>query len=148
MLRYWEGLRGPRLAPLRSEIDPVDIPRSILPDILLVDVCSNPTDFRYRLCGTEIAKLHSGELTDTFVADLRPKEYADLVWRQYEEIVRDRIPHIYINKTRNHYDMWSCQAVLHLPFSSDGKTVDLVMGVDAYSGDKETLNRLFEDRAP
>ena len=97
------------------------------------------------LCGTEIAFIHGHDLTGSSVADLQPKTYADLVWRQYEEILVERVPHIYANQSGTDAPR-SRQVVLHLPFSSDGTDIDVVMAVDAYSGDKRDLSRLFESR--
>ena len=57
---YWDKLRGERVAPERSEIDPVAI-REILPDTFICEV-DNATDHPFRLAGTRLCALFGREL--------------------------------------------------------------------------------------
>jgi len=55
---HWLTLRGPdRPWPRPQELDPVEIPRRIMAYCELVEVLSDPLDFRYRLIGTAIYEI-------------------------------------------------------------------------------------------
>lgn len=60
MFEYWNRLRGARIAPQRSEIEPVDI-SDILPDTFILEQWAGEK-FRYRLAGTRLCAVTGGEL--------------------------------------------------------------------------------------
>src|SRR5215813_1573410 len=49
---YWRWKCGTQAMPSRADIDPVDMPRRLLPFINLVDVVSDERRYIYRLVGT------------------------------------------------------------------------------------------------
>ena len=57
--RHWDSLRGDRPMPRRDEIDPVDLSRW-LPYISIMELHYDPFRVRYRVVGTEVARI-SGE---------------------------------------------------------------------------------------
>ncbi|MBT6116385.1 MAG: PAS domain-containing protein [Rhodospirillaceae bacterium] len=140
---YWTALRGERFAPRPEEIRPEGFAPSILPFVVLTDVLREPFDLRFRLVGTAIVDAHGIELTGTSVADLRPREYADLIWRQYLDLLRERAPHVFGIETLGSEERWSRQVVFRAPLSSDGEAIDSVLAVDIHEGDTEALNALF-----
>ena len=81
-LDYWFKKRAGRLAPTRADIDPVDI-APLLPRVMLVDVSTDPVDFRFRLAGTGLFKIHGAELTNKRALDLEPPAYGALIHRLY-----------------------------------------------------------------
>jgi len=53
--QYWASLsRSLNGIPLRSDFDPLDLRRSLLPHIWMVDIEYTPERFRFRLCGTHL----------------------------------------------------------------------------------------------
>ena len=55
---HWLNIRGPeRTWPCVQDLDPVDIPAPLLPCSELVEVLTEPLDFRYRLIGTAIYEI-------------------------------------------------------------------------------------------
>src|SRR5688500_13935566 len=54
LLAYWNKRRGNRSMPARRDLDPAQI-RSLLPNLVLIDVAAGCTDFRFRLLGTAVA---------------------------------------------------------------------------------------------
>ncbi|MCA1300052.1 PAS domain-containing protein [Stappia indica] len=60
LYEYWDGLRGARPAPDRSEIEPGRI-RNILGDTFILEVLGQDT-YRFRLAGTRLCALHCREL--------------------------------------------------------------------------------------
>lgn len=59
---YWSAKRSSRAMPDRADIDPLDMPRGILPHIGLID-CLPDGDFSYRLVGTELVERFGVNLT-------------------------------------------------------------------------------------
>lgn len=57
---YWDGLRGARPAPNRSEVDPGEI-RGLLGDTFILQT-NGAKDVRYRLAGTRLCSAHCREL--------------------------------------------------------------------------------------
>ncbi|MDA0703717.1 MAG: PAS domain-containing protein [Proteobacteria bacterium] len=140
---YWIALKGERFAPRPDEIRPEGLRPNVMPFVVLTDILREPFDLRFRLIGTAIVDAHGIELTGTPVADLRPREYADLVWRQYLDLLRERAPQVFGIETLGREERWSRQVVFRAPLSSDGETIDTVLAVDVHEGDPEVLNALF-----
>lgn len=63
---YWRRRRGERALPLRSDIDPVDIP-ALLADVILLDVETAPQRFRFRLVGTRMSELFGRDPTGRYL---------------------------------------------------------------------------------
>lgn len=130
LFRYWQDKRGPRPYPARRDIDPLDIPR-LLPSIFLVDIVDGDNgerDFHYRLVGTRIVEIE-GEVTDRLLSDLVPREprYQEL-WQQYNNAADG------IASFRSEDMQWRDNEhiryeVFLLPLSSDGKQLDMLLGM-------------------
>jgi hypothetical protein len=72
LLAYWDALRGDRLLPKRSEIDPAALV-AILPYVSIVEV-RDPDTMVYRLCGTALRDIMGIEATGLNMLDLAPPE--------------------------------------------------------------------------
>ena len=68
VMRYWERKRGARRMPERPDIDPREI-KSLLPQVLLVDVLSGGNDFRYRLVGSRLSPYFPSEATGKIMSE-------------------------------------------------------------------------------
>ncbi len=60
---YWDAVRGNRAMPARRDIDPLSIPRDLLPGIVLTEVLREPPWLRYRLVGTAQVALRGSDPT-------------------------------------------------------------------------------------
>lgn len=73
LFAYWNGLRGDRTAPERSDIDPAAI-RAVLADTFMLDV-DMPQGFPFRLAGTRVNGLFDAEQKgQSFLSLWRPME--------------------------------------------------------------------------
>jgi hypothetical protein len=68
LFTYWDTIRGDRLAPERSEIEPGAI-RTVLADTFMLDVEADGTH-PFRLAGTRVCALFGRELKDTPFSNL------------------------------------------------------------------------------
>jgi hypothetical protein len=134
---YWDARRGQRAMPARSDIDPLDIPRH-LSTLVLADVLYDPLRFRLRVVGTELERRAGRTMTgDVLHEGERPGLY-----RPYRTCALERRPsHDYAR-----YDFGDGSPPgeferLLLPLSSDGATVDRILGQVAQSRlvDKDAL---------
>jgi hypothetical protein len=142
-LDYWFKKRAGRLAPTRADIDPIDF-GPILPRVTLVDVSTDPIDFRFRLAGTALFKTHGTELTNKHARDLEPPAYGALIHRLYCEALARRTPvahRVLIEcETRR-----SAYMRIILPLSEDGLTINRLMTVESYADSAQDLRDCFEE---
>jgi hypothetical protein len=69
LYEYWLQTCGDRRMPLRSDIDPVTIPRAALPGISLVEVVQDDRRYVYRLVGTGDVEVRGNDPTGKSVLD-------------------------------------------------------------------------------
>lgn len=136
LLEYWNHLaqRLDRL-PRRAEIDPVDLPVGLLPNIFLMDVVRAdraPPRFRFRLLGAAITareRVRSGQYLDEYLTQRAP----DDTTRHYLDCLDRRVRVRHSNLAWEHptKEFISCHVML-LPLSSDGTVVDALLGLAIY----------------
>lgn len=125
IFNYWNGLRGSRPAPMRSEIDPSAL-RRFLPHLFIVNatIPGNPT---FALAGTRICEL--------FDRELRNLDYASM-WRGIDDETpttilnhvlfyeRPALLDIRLSHAENEYP----HDLLLMPLRSQGYRSDRVLG--------------------
>ncbi len=78
--------------PSRADIDPIDMPRGVLPNIWLIDVLRMPAlRYRYRLIGTHVAKARDCDRTGHYVDEEFPDFNTSHSYRALELVVRNRV---------------------------------------------------------
>ena len=142
-LDYWQHKRAGRLAPMRADIDPVEI-ASLLPRVMLVDVSTDPVDFRFRLAGTGIFKIHGAELTNKRALDLEPPVYAQLLHQLYCDALtrREPIAHRLLIECETRR---SAYMRIILPLSEDGMEINRLLTVESYADSAQDLRDCFEE---
>ncbi len=128
---YWNGLRGDRRMPPRSEFYPEDLPGALLPNILLVEVSHDPLRFYYRVMGSAIATLLGEDWTGKYVDEI--KAVNEKVLQQYIDTVATAAPSLYSNEYHKFDKSVGYKRLLNyerlwLPLSSDDNTVDFLLG--------------------
>ena len=135
---YWEAKRLSRFAPRRADIDPADL-KPMLPRMMLADVTSDdPLDFRYRLSGTAVNTILSGEQTGKRPRDLTPPVYGTMIHEHYCLAVRHREPLFYIILLDTR-DRSLTYTRLLLPLSEDGERVTMLISVHS---ERENIREL------
>lgn len=113
--------------PSRADIDPVDIP-ALLPHIILVDVIGAPPVFRYRLIGTAITKIANRDATGRVLDESLYGANTERVLRTYRETVADKSPKAVREIVQFVDKDWIKTEVILMPLSSDGETIDMIIG--------------------
>lgn len=127
-LAYWQSKLAGRSMPSRHDIDPVEIPR-LLSHVMLVDVLSDPLDFRYRLIGTAVCEISQQDYTGKRYSEVPGKGPTSTVWTNCAEVVRAKVPLVavppYIGPDQR---VLGCETIL-LPLSHDGREVNMILQV-------------------
>lgn len=72
--QVWTNLGDAGKLPRRQDFDPVSLPRSLLPHMLLIDVVYKPyRRFRWRLLGTHITSVLGRDSTGRYVDEVLPE---------------------------------------------------------------------------
>jgi len=113
--------------PSRADIDPIDLP-GLLANLILIDVSKSVPQFRIRLAGTDIVSRYGAELTGKSLDDIDLGGDLAQIKEQYEETVRRQMPTYcrHFIETKKH-KLLRYERLL-LPLSSDGSTVDMLLG--------------------
>jgi hypothetical protein len=122
---YWEGVRGGKDVPDRRDIDPVDMPRFILPHLALTEV-DDDMRMKVRLVGTEIVRAHRQDTTGKFATEYMQGEYLDYVTSLYAQLRASRLP-LFSESIFRHADTHLQTSRLILPLTLGGTEVRIGM---------------------
>ncbi len=138
-LDYWIRIRGERAMPSRADLDPIDI-RRILPNVVLIDVASEPLDFRYRLIGTKIVSQLNNDHTGKWMSEIPHQKPPSKIWSSCETVVNEKIPMTTeVPYTGRNKDFAVSEDIV-MPLSGDGVTVNMLfVVVDFFSRSVENL---------
>lgn len=132
---YW-WTRKPSLAllPSRQDLDPLEMPRSLLPWVNLIEVHRNGGDLRYRhrLVGTGIVDMRNRDGTGFWFDQLYEPDRTAQIRRVLDRVVVDRQPEILHDDLGNTGRSYRTLHSLVLPLATDGVTVDMLMAVAHY----------------
>lgn len=128
--QYWNTLRGERPMPRRDEIDPVNLARW-LPYISIMELHYDPFRVRYRVVGTEVARISAEDFSNRWLDETG--------WSP-EAIELNRLLYVKVGETgRPLYGLstisfagrsdWVFEWVL-LPLSNDGAAVTHCLSLD------------------
>lgn len=126
LLRYWQ-LVGRGGLPGRADIDPADIPQ-LLSNVILIDVQRAPIRFLVRLCGTEVDRLLGRNFTGCYLDDMAVPYFERDILLDYAEVVLHKKPSLTRRTISRPKGDWLTYQRLLLPMSSDGWTVDKLLG--------------------
>ncbi len=133
LFAYWASRRQGALLPGRGAIHPSHFKRH-LPTISLIDVQTEPRDYRLRLAGTGLYSVYGREITGQKLEEVYNSASAEY-WRgELDKIVEQRRPgvgvHNFAWRGAGHLSiLW-----LRLPLATNGADVDMILGYDALLG--------------
>jgi hypothetical protein len=124
---YWRGKQGDRLFPARADFDPMlEIPQ-LARSMMLLDVLSDPLDFRYRLIGDKLRD-HMGEnWVGRRWSEIEPQRAPNPIWLHHQWVVENREPRfIRPNYVGPHKQFLFIESAV-LPLGADPERVDMLM---------------------
>lgn len=132
LYRYWLGKRAGRRVPARADINPIELPARLWPNLMLLDLlCDGPSLLiHFRLTGTHIDRAFGRNATGEFFNEqlVSNARYRTYIQALYEEIVGSGMP-VY---SENIFQL-AIQPVpmltrrLSLPLADDGVNVDMAL---------------------
>jgi len=127
LFEYWDEKRRDRRMPLRSEVDPAEIP-SLLPHMMLVDTAETLSDFRYRLFGTSVCQGFGHDRTGERFGDLPQIDNYDAVYEGYWLTYTTGEPQYFPGRIVSEQKDYISYSRLTLPLSEVGAAVDMILG--------------------
>ena len=130
ILEHWLKLRGERAMPRRDEIDPVNLV-AWLPYLSITELHHNPFRVRYRLVGTEVARIVGEDFSNRWLEDTGWGDAAIKLNRMlYERLAEQRAPQFGLSLMTwqgkpDHVFEWGL-----FPLSSGGDTVTHCLSLD------------------
>ena len=135
LVEYWCGLPATSLGPpLRRDLDPLDLPPSLLPYIWMVDVEAAPPRFRFRLCGSHLVEALRLDPTGKYYDEL----FSDFALSEtHHALVRVRDSGEPSWRAGNPYLAFPAQGLrvlerVFLPLSVEGRRVDIILAGSVY----------------
>jgi len=131
----WIAKRGFRIAPPWSVMQLEGEIAAWLPDIALIDVVGDLPRFRFRFCGTKVAEAYGEDVTGKFLDEIdfgRLSLKRDIVGF-FTKIVRECCPQaVRIRFTKQQDERHLDYERIALPFSKDGRTVNMILCAYVY----------------
>ena len=139
LLAYWEAQRGDAFAPTWANFHLYDLPPSVIPMTVVVDLDLAKDSIVYRFWGTGRSKLYGRDNTGRDVRDGLPDEAGPTVAEQYALTAKARAPLLFRNTYPLRTQESSVCLALRLPLSSDGETIDKVVSYATFTKDVEVF---------
>lgn len=130
---HWQRLRGERAMPRRDEIDPVEL-APWLPYVSIVEIHEDPFRVRYRVVGTEVARIIGEDFSNRWLDETGWSADSIFVNRLiYQKVAETRQP-LYGLSVLDYAgrEDWIFEWVL-LPLSNDGVRVTHCLSLDDLS---------------
>jgi hypothetical protein len=128
---YWNATRGARAAPMRRDINPVEIP-DLLGFVNIYEVQAEPRDFKVRLNGSEVAEMLGREITGKYCSTVISGPDAARCKTAFDICV-DRCSPAIVETSMAFCDKpYMAQTMIVLPLSSDGERVDMIITAHSY----------------
>lgn len=124
LVEYWDRIRGDRCLPMRSDFDPVEIPK-LLRNIRLLDVEKDGL-FRFRLYSSDSTNPDERDMTRRTTHDYEDRGFGDMVTRHYAAVAADgeaKCWHIKATVATGDYEYHR----VVLPLSRTGERCDILL---------------------
>ena len=148
LCKYWiERSQGRAVIP-RGEVDPLDMPKTALPYVLLIDLSREPIRISYRLVGTSLAAAYGLDFTGLELSSFEvPNGLEAAIVETYREVVRSETPAVGHYGYPNHHGRLVLSEFAVFPLSNGG-LVDQCLAVEhldvraeCFSGELVPLKR-------
>ncbi len=134
-LKYWEDKRAAGRLPGKDDMDPLEL-RTLLNRIMLFEVLDDGKDFKIRICGQEVREILTVPVKGELLSDLEKRGIVVADMDAFQFIISSREPLCEVNRSmaavgRPHVNF---QSVV-VPLTTDGASVDFLMGAYVYGED-------------
>jgi hypothetical protein len=140
---FWNDRRGGAELPNRSEIDPAAL-KPLLPNMLIVDLETDPFRIRYRLVGTKVVAASGYDFTGRYLDEMNLASGGAL-WTSYYRAVRsERRPLFGAHELPTAEGARFTYEFGIFPVTTDGITATQCLDIEDYGRFNERLIELHE----
>jgi len=131
-LAYWMQKRGSRSMPRKRDIDPVELPPKLLPNLQIIEVIDGGGRFRYRLVGTASVDAFGSDYTGRYPDQMFSDDRLNFIQSIYRRVYQTKRPLFSLNRyhTTKNTDLFAYR--IYMPLSEDGVEVDNILGILRY----------------
>lgn len=131
-LAYWTQKRGSRSMPRKRDIDPVELPPKLLPNIQIIEVIDGGARFRYRLVGTASVDAFGSDYTGRYPDEMFSDDRLNFIQSLYRTVYTTKTPLFSLNRyhTTKNIDLFAYR--IYMPLSEDGIEVSNILGILRY----------------
>ncbi|KKJ78667.1 hypothetical protein WH95_00845 [Kiloniella litopenaei] len=126
--KYWLTLPKCAGLPLKSSLDPVDIPTEHLPHVFLVQLEENPFAALIRLQGTYINHSIGEYFTNKYIDESTFGESATAILAGYEEAAQKRVAYVSHEEVYGISGQIMLVEAIHLPMVDEEGNVNYFLG--------------------
>ena len=127
LLSYWEDLHGYASLPPKRRLDPLDLPRRILPILTLMELSEGGRRFYCRLCGTEVVNRYGRDPTGQFDVEILAGPHLDYVRSLVHHVCASRKPVLSETVAAGSTGRTTPIRRLCLPFADDQGAVGFIL---------------------
>jgi hypothetical protein len=127
LYEFWLSRRQADILPARRDIDPIDIPRNVLPHIVLAEFEQGNGRIFYRLVGTKMVQEWGEDFTGKYVDEIMQGTYRTFIEGLFKDVAAHRCA-VYSESTFR----WDVRGTvgtrrLFMPLANDGHVVNMVL---------------------
>jgi hypothetical protein len=136
---YWLSIHPSQGLPGRQHFDPIDIP-NFLPNVRLIEVVGDPPRFKIRLAGSRVSEFFGEEESGRWFDEIYPRFAETPTCESFVSAVQSGEPSWRRGKCdlKKEKDFARLERV-HLPFATDGKTIDMLLTFTLYGPESGEL---------
>lgn len=129
---YWMRLKGGKVIPLRSQVDPIEIQASILPHLFLSEYDRASQSVRHRVVGTSFADYLGRDITGLELREVVNGDYLEFIQLLFSLSADNNAP--ILSNSRFRWDLGRTldTSRLLLPLSKDGSKADMSLGAQVF----------------
>jgi hypothetical protein len=124
---YWSAKCAGRPMPSRADIDPLGIPRRLLPFISIVEAVPDARRYVYRLVGTADVQVRGFDPTGKSIHEGHLAPNAEDAIGRYDRVVATAAPLVDAAPYVEDGSRYKTEEAIFLPLSDDGTTVNMIL---------------------
>lgn len=145
---HWRAARDGKALPAWTDYHLDALPSEAVPWCAVVDVISDPLDFKYRFFGTKRWEMQGDEFTGRSVREIQPASFAEKAFGELRTVVERKQPiHVATMCLPPHEDPVHFD-VLRLPLGDDGEGVRHVVTFTAGGPNFHKVYGIFGTEVP
>jgi hypothetical protein len=129
---YWLGKCKSGQLPARTDIDPLELPRDLLPGIALLEVEAQPDKthrYRIRLFGSALAAMTGADETGRYYDETVPPAGYAVLRQHLDQAVSEARPMFFASPSAAPGRGFLYFGRFGLPLASDGRQVDMILAL-------------------